>query len=231
MTALPAGAISITDGAVVIAAETVAPRLGLEPQELQAEMQRGQVYCLVETGVDEDEGRTRVTVRYHARSWTWVIEPDGKERTTTWSASTIPLKTRDTSSDRDRVAGQLRTSLQNMAAAGLTITYGGLARLLELSPPNSIRQITVALEHMMEEDAVAGRPFIAALVLSKARGGLPAMGFFDCARRLGRFAGDPNGMEARSFHAAELTAAQKFWGGSDGKSIDAVAMPGDLRAP
>ena len=89
---------------------------------------------------------------------------------------------------------------------------------------NSIRQITVALEHMMEEDAVAGRPFIAALVLSKARGGLPAMGFFDCARRLGRFTGDPNAMEARSFHAAELIAAQRFWGRCDGNDIDAVAL-------
>jgi len=62
-----------------------------------------------------------------------------------------------------------------VAAAGLTITYGGLARLLELSPPNTIHQITVGLEHLMEEDAEAGRPFIAALVLSKARGGLPAV--------------------------------------------------------
>src|SRR5690348_15138208 len=125
-----AGAISITDGAVVIAAETVAPRLGLKPETLQAEMQRGQVCCLVETGVDEDEGLTRVTVRYHARSWTLVIDPDGKERATTWSASAFPLKTGATSSDRDRVAEQLRTCLQNMAAAGLTITYGGLAKLL-----------------------------------------------------------------------------------------------------
>ena len=110
------------------------------------------------------------------------------------------------------VAGQLRTCLQNIAAAGLTVTYGGLARLLELSPPNTINQITVALERLMEEDAQVGRPFIAALVLSKSRGGLPAMGFFDCARRLGRFAGDPDGGEARSFHATELNAAQKFWG-------------------
>ena len=126
---------------------------------------------------------------------------------------TFPLKTRATSSDRDRVVGQLRTSLQNMAAAGLTITYGRLARLLELSPPNTIHQIMVALERLMEEDAEADRPFIAALVVSKARGGLPAVGFFDCARRLGRFTGDPNGMENRSFHASELSAAQKFWGG------------------
>jgi hypothetical protein len=51
-----------------------------------------------------------------------------------------------------------------MAAAGLTITYGELARLLELLPPNTIHQITVGLERLMEEDAEAGRPFIAALV-------------------------------------------------------------------
>jgi hypothetical protein len=121
-----------------------------------------------------------------------------------------------------------------VAAAGLTITYGGLARLLELSPPNTIHQITVGLEHLMEEDAEAGRPFIAALVLSKARGGLPAMGFFDCARRLGRFAGDPNSVEARSFHAAEQNAAEKFWGGvtpTVRNSIDAASLPGGARAP
>jgi Family of unknown function (DUF6522) len=215
MTLLAAGAISITDGAIVIAAEIVAPRLALKPQALQAEMQRGQVCCLVENGVDEDEGRTRVTVRYHARSWTLVIEPDGKERATTWNASAIPMKTRPASSHRDRIGEQLRTCLRNMAAAGLTITYGGLARLLELLPPNTIHQITVALERLMEEDAQSGRPFIAALVVSRARGGLPAVGFFDCARRLGRFAGDPNGVEARTFHAIEVDAALKFWGGCD----------------
>ena len=135
MNVMAAGAISITDGAIVIAAEAVAPRLGLKPEALQAEMQRGQVACLFETGVDEDEGRTRVTVRYHARSWTWVIEPDGKERAMTWSTSAIPLKARATSSDRDQLARQLRTCLQNMAAAGLTITYGGLAKLLSCRHP------------------------------------------------------------------------------------------------
>ena len=68
MTLLAPGAISITDGTTVIAAETVAPRLALKPEALQAEVQRGHGCCLVETGVDEDEGRTRVTVRYHARA-------------------------------------------------------------------------------------------------------------------------------------------------------------------
>jgi hypothetical protein len=46
MTVLAAGAISITDGAILIAAKTVALRLGLKPEALHAEMQ-----CLVETGL------------------------------------------------------------------------------------------------------------------------------------------------------------------------------------
>ena len=71
--------------------------------------------------------------------------------------------------------------------------------------------MTEILEHLTEEDAAADRPFIAALVISKARGGLPARGFFDCARRLGRFAGDPDGW---SFHAAQLNAVFARWGGA-----------------
>jgi len=47
--------------------------------------------------------------------------------------------------------------------------------------------------------------------LSKARGGLPAPGFFDRARRLGRFAGDEAGLEAWAFHAREFNAAVSFW--------------------
>ncbi len=35
----------------------------------------------------------------------------------------------------------------------------------------------------MAEDAAAGRPFIAAMVISKWRDGLQAAGFFDCAAR------------------------------------------------
>ncbi len=94
------------------------------------------------------------------------------------------------------------------------ITYQELANALQILPPHSIHQVTEALERLMEEDAAADRPFIAALALSKARGGLPAPGFFDCARRLGRLAGDPAGQEARTFHAAELNAVFARWGGS-----------------
>jgi hypothetical protein len=94
------------------------------------------------------------------------------------------------------------------------ITYQELANALQILPPHSIHRVTEALERLMEEDAAADRPFIAALAISKARGDLPGPGFFDCALRLGRFAGDPDGQDARTFHAAELNAVFACWSGS-----------------
>src|SRR5271167_912100 len=79
---------------------------------------------------------------------------------------------------------------RELAKRRIPITYQELAKALQIVPPHSIQRVTEALERLMEEDAAADRPFIAALAISKARGGLPAPGFFDCARRLGRFAGD-----------------------------------------
>ncbi len=110
-----------------------------------------------------------------------------------------PLKTR------------VRAHLELVARQRVPITYQELAKALQLTPPNTIHQITVALECLMEEDAGAGRPLIGALVISKARGGLPALGFLDCARRLGRFDGDLFGPEARTFYAAEFDTAVAFW--------------------
>ena len=109
---------------------------------------------------------------------------------------------------------RVRAFLENGTKRQIPITYQELAKALQILPPHSIQQVTEALERLMEEDAAADRPFIAALVISKARGGLPARGFFDCARRLGRFAGNPDGQDAWSFHAAELDAVFARWGGS-----------------
>ena len=109
---------------------------------------------------------------------------------------------------------RVRAFLESVAKRQIPITYQELVQALQILPPHSIHQVTEILEHLMEEDAAADRPFIAALVISKARGGLPAPGFFDCARRLGRFAGDRDGQDAWSFHAAELNAVLARWGGS-----------------
>ncbi len=111
----------------------------------------------------------------------------------------------------DTLARRLRAHLQALAPSRLPITYLEAAKGLLLSPPHTIHQVTQALEQIMAEDAAADRPFIAAMVISKARRGLPAPGFFDCAARLGRFAGDATGPDARVFHAAEFNAVLALW--------------------
>ncbi len=112
----------------------------------------------------------------------------------------------------ETLAGRLRAHLQALATRRFPITYQQAAKGMFLSPPNTVHQVTEALEQLMAEDAAGDRPFIAAMVISRARGGLPAPGFFDCAARLGRFAGDANCLEAWAFHAVEINAAFAFWG-------------------
>lgn len=111
----------------------------------------------------------------------------------------------------DAFALRVRAHLEVIASRATAITYRTLAQALDLMPPNTIHQVTEALERLMQEDAANGQPFIAAVVIGKARGGLPAPGFFDCARRFGRFA---DGQDATIFHAAELKAVFALWGGS-----------------
>ena len=74
----------------------------------------------------------------------------------------------------ETLARRLRAYLQALAALRLPITYRAVAQGLLLSPPNTIHQVTQALEQIMAEDAAANRPFLAAMVISKWRGGLPA---------------------------------------------------------
>ena len=109
------------------------------------------------------------------------------------------------------LARRLRAHLQALAALRVPITYRDVAKAMLLAPPHTIHQVTEALEQIMAEDAAADRPFIAAMVISKWRGGLPAPGFFGCAARLGRFTGDATGPDARVFHAAEFNAALALW--------------------
>ena len=109
------------------------------------------------------------------------------------------------------LARRLRAHLQALAARRVPITYRDVAKAMLLSPPHTIHQVTEALEQLMAEDAAADCPFIAAMVISKWRGGLPAPGFFDCAARLGRFAGDATAPDARVFHAGEFNASVALW--------------------
>ncbi len=88
------------------------------------------------------------------------------------------------------LATPARRLLEAAPAALLPMTYQQLAEALGLTPPRTIQRVAQALEALMHEDAGQGRPFIAALVVSR-RGDLPAPGFFELAVQLGRFPIDP----------------------------------------
>jgi hypothetical protein len=117
------------------------------------------------------------------------------------------------------LASRVRPFLQELASQSQAITYQELANALQLSPPNTIHQLTQSLEQLMQQDAATHRPFIAALVISKRRNGLPAPGFFACAATLGRFAGDAAGTDASEFHSREFAAAIDYWSGKNVRSL------------
>ncbi|MBB3185612.1 hypothetical protein FHR95_003202 [Halomonas fontilapidosi] len=89
----------------------------------------------------------------------------------------------------------LRELLRGLPDERLPITYQQAAEALGLVPPRTIQRVALGLEALMREDVAAGRPMIAALVVSR-RGDLPRPGFFELAVALGRFPADPAGHTA-----------------------------------
>jgi hypothetical protein len=102
----------------------------------------------------------------------------------------MTLKAKEAGSASAELAPRLRALLEGLPAEGMSITYQQAAEALGLVPPHTIRRVAVALETLMREDVAAGRPLIAALVVSR-RGALPRQGFFELAVELGRFPADP----------------------------------------
>ncbi|MBP5978975.1 MAG: hypothetical protein KA748_02070 [Halomonas sp.] len=90
----------------------------------------------------------------------------------------------------DNVAA-VRHLLTHVPEQALPITYQQVATALGLTPPRTIQRVAQALEQLMRDDAASCRPFIAALVVSRRGGNMPAAGFFELAVALGRFPADP----------------------------------------
>lgn len=80
------------------------------------------------------------------------------------------------------------------------MTYLQAADAIGIEPPQRIHQLARLVEILLKQDIDAGRTPLAALVVSRARRGLPAPGFFERARRLGIFDGENPG----EFHASLL---------------------------
>ena len=89
--------------------------------------------------------------------------------------------------DLDLISWQQNARAEIMAAIRNKdqITYSTLAATANMTGPHKIHRLTLWLEQLMTEDYLNGRPLRAAVVISKARGGLPAPGFFKKAKELG----------------------------------------------
>jgi len=94
--------------------------------------------------------------------------------------------------------------LMKIIADKRQITYNQLAVAAGLSGPHRIHRLTSWLEKTMAEDQRCGRPFRAAVVISKARDGLPAPGFFLCAEQLGMSLNAPDRKTAYNAHLDQL---------------------------
>ena len=109
------------------------------------------------------------------------------------------------------LADRIREILAGRNAGDPFITYQALASALGLHPPGTIQRVAAALEQTMREDVAAGRPMIAALVISRA-GDMPRRGFFDLAVALGRFPEDPG--QHRAAWQAECAAVFRMLDGA-----------------
>lgn len=82
-------------------------------------------------------------------------------------------------------------------ASKRTLTYADLAKQLALEPPHAIHRTGLLLEDLMRAQAAKAEPQLASFVVSRARAGLPAPGFFVMMRELGLYDGPDMGTEAR----------------------------------
>lgn len=193
---LPSGVITRQYGQLMVDPDYLAPRLGLTPEALREGLQSGDVVGVTETGEDEDAGNTRIVLRSATRAWAAEVRPDGTAR------EIPPPRSTEVAADKEHdLANRVRDHLEGLDPDRTPITYGALARALGLWAPGSVKRVTRALEITMREDAAAGRPFIAARVVSRAGDGLPGRGFFDLARRLSR--GPAADETDRDFHLRE----------------------------
>ena len=197
---VPPDAIMREDDQFLISPDYLAPRLGMDAEDLRAGLRSGEVVSQSETGTGVDVGKTRLIIRSSSRVWAAEISSDG-------AAHEIPAPR---TAAKAAVAGgvlrdKIRAHLANLSAADVPMTYGKLARALGLYAPGSIAKVTQALEATMAEDAVSGAPFLASLVISKVGQGIAAKGFFQKAHALGR--GPGFGEDDRAYYHREFTGA------------------------
>lgn len=106
----------------------------------------------------------------------------------------------DAPAEDDGWQQRARMALAAAAAGDRLVTYAELADAAGITGNHRINRLTSWLETELEREVAAGAPLLTARVISRARGGLPAPGFFLKCAELGLYGGPPDGAEAFAFH-------------------------------
>ncbi|MEM7054693.1 MAG: hypothetical protein AAF446_09120 [Pseudomonadota bacterium] len=91
---------------------------------------------------------------------------------------------------------RLECTLDRLQRQRKTMTYLQCADAIDVQPPYRIHQVAELLESLIERDVRQGRPIRAALVVSRARAGRPAEGFYLKAKTVAVF----DGTQPDQFH-------------------------------
>lgn len=105
----------------------------------------------------------------------------------------------------------IHEQLKQVAKQRATTTYGKVAPLAELdmSIAGDRYRIAQILDEINEYEVGQGHPMISVIVV-KSETQRPGQGFFECARKLGRYDGSSES-EALEFFVKELNAVHDFW--------------------
>jgi len=98
--------------------------------------------------------------------------------------------------------------LKEIAKAGKVTNYSTLGKIinLDMSNPSDRNKIAEILDDINYYEAREKRPMLSAVVRRQDIN-MPGEGFFECARKLGKY----NSGDKVSFWAHELTAVQNCW--------------------
>jgi len=91
-------------------------------------------------------------------------------------------------------------ALSAAAAAERLVTYAELADAAGITVKDRINRLTGWLEDELEQEVKSGSRLLTARVISRARGGIPAPGFFHKCAELGLYDGPVDGPQAIAFH-------------------------------
>ena len=91
-------------------------------------------------------------------------------------------------------------ALAAAAAAERLVTYAELADAAGIAGRHRINRLTGWLEEELEREVRSGARLLTARVISRARGGIPAPGFFHKCAALGIYDGPVDGPQAIAFH-------------------------------